>query len=248
MALSFPLAFNDFMALIGLEDGTFTLQRNDQVSGLGNGQPLNAELASPLWKFDGQTIAMKNDDAEALAAIFELLEAPGRDFYVANPRKMAPREDKNLGKLNFTDYLHTSKPWGDGLIWNDAMPWGGAFPPPSAVQVSSIGSNNREVALKGLPEGYVLSRGDMLAIEYGPGGQKRRDIFRIVSETVTAGSNGVTGLIELSTFIRAGVVANDAVYLGPATMRAKLIPKSYRPVQVGPLHQRFVFSAIQKLV
>lgn len=219
MALAFPLAFADFMALIGLEDGSFTLQRNDQVSGLGNGQPLNAELASPLWKFDGQTVAMKNDDAEALAAIFELLEAPGRDFYVANPRKIGPREDK------------------DGDILGSATP-----------SIHSVASNNREARIKGLPSGYVLSRGDMVAVSYGPSESKRRDILRIASAKVTADGDGITPLIEFSTFIRAGVAANDPVLLAPATMRAKLIPGSYRPVQVGPLHQRFVFSAIQKLI
>lgn len=219
MALSFPLAFNDFMALIGLEEGMFTLQRNDQVSGLGNGQPLNAELASPLWRFDGQTVAMKNDDAEAIAAIFELLEAPGRDFYVANPRKIGPREDK------------------DGVILGSATP-----------TINSVASNNREATIKGFPSGYVLSRGDMVAVSYGPSGSKRRDILRIVTPSATANGAGLTPLIEFSTFIRSGVVANDPVLLAPATMRAKLIPGSYRPVQVGALHQRFTFSAIQKLI
>lgn len=61
MALTFPLPFADFMALIRLTDGMFTLSRNDQVSGLPNA-PLNAELASPLWRFDGTTGPIPNDD------------------------------------------------------------------------------------------------------------------------------------------------------------------------------------------
>lgn len=218
MALSFPLSFADFMALIGLEDGIFTLQRNDQMSGLGSGQPLNAELASPLWRFDGQTVPIPNDDAEAIAAIFEMLEAPGRDFYVANPRKLGPRKDK------------------DGAVLGVATP-----------TIHTIAANNREIRIAGLPNGYVLSGGDMIARDFGPSGQKRRDIHRVVN-TVTASSGGLTPLIELSTFVRAGALVGDPVLLAPATMRAKLIPGSYRSAQVGSLHQRFSFSAIQKLI
>lgn len=218
MALTFPLAFADFMALVGLEDGMFSLSRNDQMSGLGNGQPLNAEMASPLWRFDGTTISIPNDDAEAIAAIFEMLEAPGRDFYIANPRKIGPRLDK------------------DGTILGGATP-----------TIHTLGASNNELRIGGLPAGYVLSRGDMIAWDYGPTGQKRRAVHRLAG-TVTADSGGVTPLVELTTFIRSGAAIGNPIYLAPATMRAKLIPGTYRPQQAGALHQRFTFSAIQKLI
>lgn len=218
MALSFPLAFDDLMALIGLEEGTFTLSRNDQVSGLGNGQPLNAELASPLWRFEGTTIPMDNDNGEAVAALFEMLGHPGRDFYIANPRKKGPRADP------------------DGTNLGSATP-----------TLQSLASNNREVRITGLPSGYVLSRGDMIAFDYGPVGEKRRALHRIVS-TVAADGDGLTPLMEVFPHIRAGAAVDDAVFLAPATMRAKLIPDSFAPAGVGSMHQRFTFSAIQKLI
>lgn len=218
MALSFPLAFDDFMARFGLEEGTFTLSRNDQVSGLGNGQPLNAELASPLWRFEGATIQIPDDDAEAIAALFEVLEHPGRDFFIANPRKKGPRVDP------------------DGAILGSATP-----------TIHTLASNHREIRVTGLPGGYVLSRGDMIAFDYGPAGQKRRALHRIVS-TVTASSGGLTPLMEVFPHIRAGALVGDAVSLAPATMRAKLIPGSYSPSGVGGMYQRFTFSAIQKLI
>ena len=217
MALTFPLAFADFMALFGLEEGAFSLSRNDQVSGLPNA-PLNAELASPLWRFDGTTGPILNDDAESIAALFEMLEAPGRDFYVANPRKIGPRMDKSGATL--AGYSPT---------------------------IQTLAANNRELRVQGLPAGYVLSRGDMIAFDYGPVGEKRRAMHRL-SGDVTASSGGLTPLVELSTFIRAGAAVGDPVYLAPATMRAKLIPGTYKPQQSGPLHQRFTFSAIQKLI
>jgi len=217
MALSFPLSFDAFMALVGLEDGMFSLSRNDQVSGLPNA-PLSAELASPLWRFDGTTGPIPNDAAESIAALFEMLEAPGRDFYIANPRKIGPRMDKS------------------GAILGSATP-----------TIHTLASNNRELRITGLPNGYVLSRGDMVAFDYGPTDQKRRAFHRLGGD-VAALSGGLTPLVELTTFIRAGAAVGDPVYLAPATMRAKLIPGTYKPQQSGALHQRFTFSAIQKLI
>lgn len=217
MALTFPLPFADFMALIRLTDGMFTLSRNDEVSGLPNA-PLNAELASPLWRFNGTTGPIPNDDAEAMASIFEMLEAPGRDFYVANPRKPGPRHDK------------------DGAILGAAQP-----------TIYALESNNRELRINNLPPGYLLSTGDMVAFDYGPVGQKRRAMHRLAGDAL-ATSAGQTEMVELSTFIRSGAAVGDRVYLAPATMRAKLIPGTYRPTQDGELHQRFTFSAIQKLI
>lgn len=218
MALTFPLPFTAFMALIKLTDGMFSLARNDEVSGLGNSQPLNTELASPLWRFDGTTGSIPNDDAEAIAAIFEMLEAPGRDFYVANPRKLGPRADPS------------------GVILGASTP-----------KIHTLDSGNLSLRIDGLPDGYVLSAGDMVAWDYGPSENKRRAFHRF-AETVTAATGGLTPLVTLSTFIRSGAAPDDPVYLAPATMRAKLIPGTYKPQQTGPLHQRFTFSAIQKLI
>lgn len=218
MALTFPIAYDDFVGMIGLSDGIFKPARNDQVSGLGNNQPLNAELASPLWMFEGVTIPFPNEDAEAIAAIFELLEGPGRDFYVGNPRKLGPREDR------------------DGSILGSAEP-----------VIASLDANNRELSIGALPAAYILSRGDMLAFDYGPSETPRRALHRIIS-TVTASGAGLTGLIEVYPHIRTGAAEDDPIYLAPPTMRAKLVPKSYRPQQEGALHQRFTFSAIQKLI
>ena len=218
MALSFPLSLAAFADRLMIETATFSLSRNDQVSGLGNGQPLNAELASPLWRVDVTTYAHKNDDAEALAALIEVLGHPGRDFYIYNPRKASPRED----------------PGGSIL--------GGATP-----SIQSIATNNRQVRIQGLTGGYVLSAGDMSAFEYGPSGQKRRAVHRLL-ETVTANGSGLTPLVEVYPHIRTGAAEGDPVTLIKPALRAKLIPGTFRQTQVGPLHQRLSFSAIQKLI
>jgi hypothetical protein len=245
MALTFPLPFEQLMGLIEIKSAEFSLARNDEMSGLGNNQPLNAELASPLWRCDATTVPLLNDDAEAAIAIFEVLEQPGKAFYIANPRKLSPRYDPDGRILRRLDMLHTSKAWDDAMTWDDAMPWGGFFPVPSAT-IYSIETNNREITLAGLPEGYRVAAGDMIAFEYGPSGQKRRACHRLLSGA-TAGSNGRAGPVELSTFVRTGGASGDAVFLLPPAMLAKLIPGTVRKSEVDEMHQRISFSAIQKL-
>lgn len=217
MAFSFPLSPPEFADLFSVEEAIFTPLRNDHTSGLGSGQPLNAELASPLWQGDVTTGWIPNDDAEALAALFEILCQPGKDFYIHNPRKLGPRQDK------------------DGSILGAASP-----------TLHTIAANNHQVRVTGLPSGYVLSRGDMFAFDYGPMQQRRRAFHRF-AETVSATSGGLTPLAEVTPHIRPGAVAGAAVTLIRPAMRARLVPGSYRPIQAGSLHMRFSFSVTQKL-
>lgn len=246
MAHTFPMPADKFIDLMKIADAVFTPARNDQVSGLGNGQPLNAEMASPLWKVDITTIAMSNDDAEAIAALVEVLERPGNDFYVYNPRKRWPRADKDGKIISGGMYLHTSLAWNDNLIWLNAMPWGGPYPSLEG-KIASIASNNHQVSLSDLAPGYVISRGDMFAFEYGSVGQKRRALHRF-GETVTATESGLTGQIEVYPHIRTGAGPGTSITLLYPSMRAKIIPGTYRISGSGPLHQTISFSAIQKLI
>lgn len=247
MDWSRPLPAEEFVDLFHVSEATFTPARFDEYSGLRSGQPLKAELASPLWRADITTTIVRNDDGEALAALFEALEHPGRDFFIYNPRKVGPRLDPDGDLLLGRPYLHTSLAWDDGLIWNNAMPWGGAFPVP-APTIHSVAENNRELRIQGLLAGYVLSRGDMVAFDYGPPEQMRRALHRVVDMLVTTGPDGITPLFEVYPFVRPGWASGNPVHILLPSMRATLVPGTYRPAGVGALDQRFTFSAIQKLV
>lgn len=217
MAFTYPLSLEKFWELLFLEDVVFKPQRNDETTGMGSLDPLHAQLGSPLYRADCSTGPINNDDAEALAGIIEMLEHPGRDFYICNPRKLAPRSDPT-----------------------------GAILGANVITISAIGSNNNQLSLQGFPNGYILSPGDMVAFDYGPVGQKRRAMHRI-NELGTA-SAGSIGLLECFPHIRAGVTVGTVVTLIRPAMRAKLISGSYRPQGAGGEHQRFSFSALQKLV
>lgn len=217
MAFTYPLSLETFADLLFLEDVVFKPQRNDETTGLGSLDPLHAQLASPLWRADCSTGPINNDDAEALAGIIEMLEHPGRDFYIYNPRKLGPRSDP------------------DGQILGS-----------NVITIGGIGANNNQLTLQGFPNGYILSPGDMVSFSYGPVNQKRRAMHRINELGIASG--GQMLLLECFPHIRAGAEVGDVVTLIRPAMRAKLISGSYSPRSAGAEHQRFSFSAIQKLV
>lgn len=218
MTLIFPLAVEVFNDRLFLEDAQFQMQRSDETSGMGSLDPLHAQLASPLWRADCSTGPIENADAEGMAALFEVLERPGNDFYITNPRKPGPRLD----------------PEGD-ILGN------------AVVTLADVFDNNHEVRFEGLPEGYILAPGDMFAFEYGPTLQRRRALHRIV-ETGVANASGVISRIEVGMHIRPGWAAGAVVTLINAAMRAKIVPGSYRSQAAGAEHQRFSFTALQKLI
>lgn len=72
------------------------------------------------------------------------------------------------------------------------------------VNASSLG----QISLKGLPEGYTLSPGDMLSFQYGVGGVGWA--LHEVSEAAVANSSGVTPTFAVQPPIRAGSAVADA--------------------------------------
>src|SRR5690606_25977213 len=126
------------------------------------------------WQVNVTSGPINNQDSESVAALIEVLERPGNDFYVSNPRKPGPRSD----------------PTGANLA---------GFSP----SIAALPANNRQIQFKGLPANYVLSRGDMFSFDYGPEGAKRRALHRLV-ETVAADGDGDTVNIEVFPHIRSG--------------------------------------------
>lgn len=112
-------------------------QRNDEVEGVGSGQILTAELATPLWSVEINTTVNLFDTGRYIRAILNDLNRPGQKFDVYDPIAQYPRSD----------------PTGSIL---------GA----STVQIDSVGLDGT-MTLKGLPAGYVLSPGDFMEINYG---------------------------------------------------------------------------------
>jgi hypothetical protein len=115
---------------------TIAPQRNDEVEGIGSGQILTAELATPLWSVDIETALSLFDDGRYIRAILNDLNRPGQKFDVYDPIAQYPRSDP------------------DGSIL-------GA----STVQLDTVGTDGT-VTLKGLPAGYKILPGDFMEINF----------------------------------------------------------------------------------
>ena len=138
MALVFPLSLATFADLLPIEHVRWHLQDNRQLSGLGSGQVLQADLAPSLWTGDvtlGDAYHAKAREHEA--RINATIRSQGT-FYLYDPRHKYPATD----------------PKGTALA---------AF---NNVRINSL-PDTKSMTLKNLPAGFVLPVGTYLSWDYG---------------------------------------------------------------------------------
>ncbi|KPQ06202.1 MAG: hypothetical protein HLUCCA12_12190 [Rhodobacteraceae bacterium HLUCCA12] len=90
----------------------------------------------------------------------------------------------------------------------------------------TLAANNREIRISGLPSGYVISDGDLVGWQYGT-----NPVIHALHQVVagaTASSGGLTPLIEVTPFVRPGVVPGSTqVALVRPTIKAVLESADY---------------------
>lgn len=94
----------------------------------------------------------------------------------------------------------------------------------AAVVLNTVNGNNRELRLSGLPAGYVITPGDVLSWQYGS--NPIRYAFHRVVVGATADGAGLSGLIEVTPFVRPGYSLGTAVKLIKAEMKGIYVPGS----------------------
>ena len=92
-------------------------------------------------------------------------------------------------------------------------------------KIATLDSNNREMTVKGLPAGYVISQGDLLGFTYGTS-PIRYAFHRVVTGGIANGL-GITPDIEVIPFIRPGAQVNAVLTLGDPVLKAKLTNAEY---------------------
>lgn len=150
-AVTFPAPVTYIADLLRVPRRTFTLMMQQEVSGLGSGQIIAADIAPPLWVAEIETKPMSRPDANLLLARLDTLEGSLNSFYLYDPWKCAPFADPGGVKL------------------------GGSTP-----KIYALEANNKEMRLYGLPAGYILTAGDYLAFDYGSN-PARRALHRVTS-------------------------------------------------------------------
>jgi hypothetical protein len=138
MALSFPFAIGSFADQLRMTTVRWRLVADQQISGLGGGKIIVADLAPKYWEAEVSLINMENRDARRIQALIEALDEGMNDFYLYDPRCAFPITDPT------------------GSIFGAAT-----------VQINTLNANNKELTLKGVPATRTLSAGDMFHLDFG---------------------------------------------------------------------------------
>jgi hypothetical protein len=179
------MILNDF---IEIDSITVQPMRNDETEGLGSGQVLIAELATPLWSVEINTPLTEFDDGREIRAILNDLSRPGATFEIYDPIAQYPRADP------------------DGSILGAATP-----------QLASI-DGDAKPAIKGLPVGYKLSRGDYFQMDVSG----RRYFFE-VSEPAVANGSGVTPNFKVFPAFPISIPVNTAITLKQPKLKCQFV-------------------------
>jgi hypothetical protein len=199
MAITYPYALSALADRLNIESVTWDIQRNDELSGTGDGRVWQAELAPPLWTADVKLNIGYHDDLKQIAARVRKLHGAQELFWLYDPLSKYPQADP------------------DGSIL-------GA----STVRVNSIGTGGRTISLKGLPAGYVLTLADKLQIAYATS-PVRNAFLEVSDDIVSASGSGVTGLFEVFPNAPTGVAANDVVTLVKPACKVFISPGTANP-------------------
>lgn len=190
MAITLPLAWSAFAGKLRIVSASFTLTRYEETSGTARGELLVRRIAQEKWRAEIGLDRLPLEEAGEIEALVERLGSSGQ-FDLHNPRRPFPALDPA------------------GALLGSATP-----------VIHTVGADNRSLRLSGLPAGYVLSVGDMLAFGRGTN-PERWSLHRIVERAVAA-SSGQTGLFEVEPHLRPGTAPGAAVELRRPVARMQL--------------------------
>lgn len=91
MSLTFPLATADFADVIGIQQVKWQIKDNRELSGLGTGQILQADLAPGLWSAEVTLRPWRTNDAREIEAKINAVVRSIGSFYLYDPRKAVPK-------------------------------------------------------------------------------------------------------------------------------------------------------------
>ena len=191
--LSYPLSYAQFLGALRVEEVTFGLSHPQEHTRLGDGTVISASLGASLWTGTIRLAQANHPRHAQMEALIALMNQPGATFLCHDPRYLGPASDPS-----------------------------GAILGSRTVTIHTVASNMRELRITGLPSGYVLTPGDMMAFQYGSN-PIRYALHRIVVGG-TASSGGLTPMLELVPNLRSGAVAGLTVSLIRPACKARLLP------------------------
>lgn len=135
VAVTFPLNLIDTKVFW---TRSFRLRVRQEFSRIAGGGAIRKELGSPVWWAQYVSRTLKPSEIDIYRSRLDLLEGGMQKFYGLNPSRCRPILYPSSNNV-FPDFSGTGS-------------------------LLSIAANNKEIAINGLPVGYMISAGDMLQI------------------------------------------------------------------------------------
>lgn len=153
-----PRPLGDFIDLLPIKSRRWRERRNDELAGMGSGDTLALELATPLWAAEIEVDWSEWPEARRLQAMVRSFDGPMKSFLMTNPIAEFPAFDPDGSILGAAD-----------------------------VTILAIGADNDEMSFAGLPEDYALGWGDFGEVVFGAN-PERRFVFEIRGEVTADGA------------------------------------------------------------
>jgi hypothetical protein len=203
----------DLMNALVVAGIDYRLDYGQETSGQAGGQVRVRDLRSPLWMMDVDCSTLTLQQLRIVRARVAALGGSRGSFYAYDPATAYPEADP------------------DGAIVGS-----------SAVLINSLGADGSSLSLKGLPAGYALTEGDLLAFTFS---STRRALHMIdaVAGAVANGS-GVTPEFHVSPPIRQGAAVNNPVNLKMPAAEMRIVPGSLSQNASGMIGT-YSFKAVQ---
>lgn len=199
MSVAFPAFWAQFWGDLRFDSVEFRLGENLLTAQTGGGEILTARRGQRLWSGVATISANTHDQQDQIRARLNLMQRPGSSFILYDPWRKYPQSDPTGSAIN----AHGS-----------------------TVQVSSVASDRREITIKHLPNGYVLTRGDHVSIAYGSS-PTRYYLGQVVTGATTQAGSPTTCTVELAPDIPATVTENDVVSVDFPHLKAVYVPNSF---------------------
>lgn len=177
MALGGFLSRSAFMRKLTIESASFAAPAQREVTNLASGEALSAEIAPALWSGKIGLSPMQGSKAREIVSVLHHLEISGNAFRAFHPEKLWPLTDA-----------------------------GGVTAAAATITISAHDASASTITLAGLPNGYVISPGDMISWEYGS--SPTRYALHEFREGATVAA-GTSGALQVYPHIR-GTVPTDA--------------------------------------
>lgn len=216
MTISFPRALPDQLPILAM---SFYPEPTDELSPLRGGGQVSANLGPTLWRARWQSDAMGPQQAGVVQAWYDTILSQ-KEFY-------------GYPKLREYPLMY---PQGFAGLLVDEEPFNGT------CKLTDVASNNVEIELAKLPEGFKLSPGDMLAFDYAG----KRALHRMSAAGEANGQGEL--MIEVRPHIRVGWQVNAVVNLYRPAARMVIVPKSWSEETTDRRYTRVSFEAIQSLM